>query len=1092
MMVTFVSQCQKKALNRTRRVLDAFANRIGDNTWQTIITQEGLQAVKKLLRKTATKNTAVSCHWIRSRSRSELVWAVGNRSKFDLQGNVPVNRTNNMQLKTELDDNWNTSSVIALLSAIAGLFHDVGKANVLFQNKLFDIGKLKFEPYRHEWVSLRIFEAFVLSSGENDHAWLERLLEIQPKDEKSILKQLKKDNLSEEVKDKKNRQDNPFKSLPELAKTVAWLIISHHRLPKFQKAKSIGYEPSFDYVERWLTDSFHWHWNALNAESDKFTKTVFNKNWLFKHGTPLSSKTWCDKAHQLAKRAINNPLLLTQNWLNDPFTAHLSRLSLMLSDHVYSAGDANIHWQDPQYQAYANTDKQGEAKQKLDEHNIGVAHNAYILTKELSTFKRNLPSMGRIKKLESNTSINRFKWQNHAYKLATSIKTTVKKKGFFGVNMASTGCGKTLANLKIMYGLADPIIGSRVSIALGLRTLTQQTGTALSQLLGLAEDDIATMIGSQAIKHLQAVYQNDIAKTGSESADQLINQNHTVQYDGQLYDGNLSKWLNKDPRLHRMVSAPILVSTIDHLIPATEAERGGKQIAPMLRLLSSDLILDEPDDFNLEDLPALCRLVNWAGMLGSNVLISSATLPPSIISALFDAYLSGRQCFDKACGETRTTQIHCAWFDEMIKPQLHTLNSLSDFQQKQLAFVSQRCVELAKLKPKRIAEILPVLASSTNQQDVIEAVSLTILKGINELHSRYHLKHQSGKKVSVGLVRMANINPLVAVAKQFTQLSPQSDQQVHFCIYHSRHPLVVRSYIERNLDNILKRDDEAQFWQQPQIDERINNSSKQHHIFIVFATAVSEVGRDHDYDWAIVEPSSMRSVIQLAGRVWRHRDKTCDKPNIMLLDQNFRALKGDEIAFTQPGFESKNFPLQTHSLTDLIAQHDLSPISAQSRINPVSNLPLDNSLIALEHAHMQEVLFGEAKKIKAYAANWWQHPLHWNAELQRLTPFRQSQSDARLIFFMEDEFDEVLPYIDAEDGTEPKQAEIKVIEKNDYAVGVTPWFDLALKPLVEELVIREGMSWSYISKVYTELRVEQKWSDYNYEADFGLYRALDD
>ena len=29
MMVIFVSQCEKKALNKTRRVLDAFANRIG-------------------------------------------------------------------------------------------------------------------------------------------------------------------------------------------------------------------------------------------------------------------------------------------------------------------------------------------------------------------------------------------------------------------------------------------------------------------------------------------------------------------------------------------------------------------------------------------------------------------------------------------------------------------------------------------------------------------------------------------------------------------------------------------------------------------------------------------------------------------------------------------------------------------------------------------------------------------------------------------------------------------------------------------------------------------------------------------------------
>lgn len=93
MMVTFISQCEKKALKRTRRVLDAFADRIGDNTWQTVITEDGLIAVKTLLRKTATKNTAVACHWIRSRSRSELVWIVGNRRCFSAEGVVPVNFT---------------------------------------------------------------------------------------------------------------------------------------------------------------------------------------------------------------------------------------------------------------------------------------------------------------------------------------------------------------------------------------------------------------------------------------------------------------------------------------------------------------------------------------------------------------------------------------------------------------------------------------------------------------------------------------------------------------------------------------------------------------------------------------------------------------------------------------------------------------------------------------------------------------------------------------------------------------------------------------------------------------------------------------
>lgn len=136
MMVTFVSQCQKKALARTRRVLDAFANRIGDNTWQTVITEDGLIAVKTLLRKTATKNTAVACHWLRSRSRSELVWIVGNRKRFNADGIVPVNSTKNDFSHHEWEQGWHTTEIIAIASAIAGLFHDLGKANDLFQAKL--------------------------------------------------------------------------------------------------------------------------------------------------------------------------------------------------------------------------------------------------------------------------------------------------------------------------------------------------------------------------------------------------------------------------------------------------------------------------------------------------------------------------------------------------------------------------------------------------------------------------------------------------------------------------------------------------------------------------------------------------------------------------------------------------------------------------------------------------------------------------------------------------------------------------------------------------------------------------------------------
>lgn len=65
MNVLFVSQCTKRALTETRRILDQFAERRGERTWQTSITQAGLDTVRRLLRQTARKNTAVACHWIR-------------------------------------------------------------------------------------------------------------------------------------------------------------------------------------------------------------------------------------------------------------------------------------------------------------------------------------------------------------------------------------------------------------------------------------------------------------------------------------------------------------------------------------------------------------------------------------------------------------------------------------------------------------------------------------------------------------------------------------------------------------------------------------------------------------------------------------------------------------------------------------------------------------------------------------------------------------------------------------------------------------------------------------------------------------------
>jgi CRISPR-associated endonuclease/helicase Cas3 len=123
--------------------------------------------------------------------------------------------------------------------------------------------------------------------------------------------------------------------------------------------------------------------------------------------------------------------------------------------------------------------------------------------------------------------------------------------------------------------------------------------------------------------------------------------------------------LTDDVQVRRLIAAPLLVCTVDHLTPATESLRGGRQIAPMLRLLTGDLVLDEPDDFDMADLPALTRLVHWAGLLGSRVLLSSATLPPALVEGLFLAYRAGRACSkapQRAPGEP--VNICCLWVDE--------------------------------------------------------------------------------------------------------------------------------------------------------------------------------------------------------------------------------------------------------------------------------------------------------------------------------------------------------------------------------------------------------------------------------------------
>lgn len=1158
MIVTLVSQCEKKALGRTRRILDAFANRIGDNVWQTAITEEGLKTVKQLLRSSATKSTAVSCHRNKTRQLTELVWVVGNKRKFNEVGIVPVNVTERDVSIYQDSHHWRTSTIIRYASAIAGLFHDFGKANILFQQKINP--KLKtdsFEPYRHEWVSLRLFEVLV-DKDDTDQAWLNILIN----GDKPSLDNLYKDGLSED-----KEFTNPLISLPPFARLVAWLIVAHHKLPSYPKWKNeLGDEPNFNDINQWL-DTFKPTWNSPNC-LDIEQQSRLADNWeISHHGLPYYSLQWTSYACLLAtkaKQALSSQLLDTTDFLKDElFTAHISRLALMLADHhVSSFNITETHeqlrqkgWKSERYPVYANTrmvdEHTKDYKQQLDEHLIGVAHHAEQIIKALPKFKPELRGLstnsfledkvkttlsltikGEDKKQIIDNLYQKFSWQDDAKKTAEKVGKDTLKNGFFGINMASTGSGKTLANAKIMYALGKATGQVRFNVALGLRTLTLQTGKEFQEALELSDDDLSITVGGISVKALFENQQKSKEEKstneqlGSPSADDYLNPDLYVNYTGTLTNHALSQWTKRKPTTENLLQPPVLVCTIDHLIPATEGIRGGQQIAPMLRLLTSDLILDEPDDFGLTDLPALCRLIHWTAMLGSRVILSTATMPPALVYACFDAYQSGWQAFAKANIEDWNSSIQCAWFDETQSSIASLETSLDNFKKLHNSFVEKRVKQLEKLPPKRLGKV--VIMKEDASQKATENISQAIYNSIHELHAHHH-SSKNDKTISIGLVRMANIDPIVAVAKSLLDMDAPANTCIHYCVYHSRYALAVRSHLEEQLDHILKRKDNKRIWDTDDgLGDIVNSYNEKHHIFVVVASPVAEVGRDHDYDWAIIEPSSMRSIIQIAGRVLRHRDMQPKLPNIHVLNKNIKALSNKEICFTKPGFESKNatieddqlishLTLYSHQLNDSLTDKKLSSILREGEINIISAtprislFPFERTLIessatsrkkdakhhvqykhltALEHMALFEALYKGLKP----ASVWWSSYPHWCGEVQRQQRFRDSKNDISYRLYFADEFHGMTFKHMNTDKRPPELGEPLDKFKNDEwqpkGNNSVFWFDLNPLKIYQQRAKDFNLTLDKVSVQFGEFRVTkygEEQSTFFYHNHLGIY-----
>ncbi len=1049
MNVLVISQCSGRALIETRRILDQFAERRGNRTWQTAITMDGLKTLRQLLRKSARKNTAVSCHWIRGKDHSELMWIVGNNSFFNQHGAVPTNITEQNVLRRDDENNWHNLPAIQWQTALAALMHDLGKACQAFQDRLKPRAPLEKNLYRHEWISVRLFQAFV--GDDTDEQWLQKLADNQStkaSDWHSLW--IAKDRLLCDGLHQAARESKPLVQLPPLARSIAWLVLTHHRLPLWPVQDDGRFRPmgtrdkAFNSaVLKNLLEQVDANWNE---PCDTTERERIEPYWQFPHGLPVVVDTWRRQAARFANKLLDyTQSSQISTWLQDPYVMHLSRLSLMLADHHYSSlteeADRKKYLNDA-YPLYANTKRNqkdiAEFNQTLDEHLLGVEGHANLVVRSLPDFDRHLPTLARHKGLKKRSDNARFRWQDRAFDAAAALRERTRQNGAFIVNMASTGCGKTLGNARIMYALSDPMQGMRCAFAMGLRTLTLQTGRSFRDLLRLSDDELAIKVGGAANRELFEFYEHQAEQSGSASVQDLLEEDGHVLFDGDD-NHDLLRRLSHDPQVRALLVAPILVCTVDHLTPATESLRGGRQIAPMLRLMSGDLVLDEPDDFDVDDLPALTRLVHWAGLLGARILLSSATLPPSIVEGLFLAYREGRQHYQNnrsdRPGEIRP--VTCLWVDE-FSPSHADCPDAGSFIEAHRIFAQKRHQKLATEIIRRRSEVLRLNFTTQDKAERRKQFASRIMEGAWRLHKNHHeLDPKTGTRVSFGLVRMANIEPLIQVALAMYQQGAPDGARINLCVYHSQFPLLLRSAIEYQLDMALNRRQKDAVFDLPEIRQRLDTFSEADQLFIVLASPVSEVGRDHDYDWAVVEPSSMRSLIQLAGRIRRHRVGTVDTPNLLILNSNLRHFeKPGEAAFCKPGFEKRTgaHSLTSHSLTELLTVEERSVIDARPRMVQRVALQPHQNLVDLEHSSLSATMLPQAAPTAPIrrragttqpapplnAATWWSNPLlPLTGVLQQQLPFRYDPAPKTELVFLPDEENEqyILHYIDNRSAT---------------------------------------------------------------------------
>lgn len=880
MIILAINNSNGKSIYNARRILSKYLTQISSTTYIGKLSMSAYELMIEELKGKILKSMSVQLYKFYKR-RYEMCYNIGNLNDF--AHNVFSFKTSNIIKENfymlKLNDNEKILKEITILS---GLFHDLGKNNIKFQEKLKNNNSNKVDFVRHEVISFLILESLkkdIINNLKKDNKEFKNkdLTNIKYFEYLSNIENIKYlfENMnynfieSSDYLSEINLSTKGFSNHQSIINFVHFLVLTHHKLSDdFLDSKSLTSE-IFDGINiKNLINEYLKEENNFNKEDYKNNFKIHNKEEFLNENFIFKIAHTCKRICDILVRSERNfdidslfyyiiylcrPVLINSDYMgsNDKEVSNDYNVTLANTLNNLPADPLNVHLIKVANYCDINFEIFLHNKNKTSDFNSFSIQNTTAKVLEELKIEEDL-DLGRIE---------HFKWQQDTVNKILSLNINSPT---FGVIVSETGTGKTRAIPKILTALNCENV--RYNLLLGLTTLTNQTYQEYINL-GLKKY-VNCLIGGEINKKEN----NSFISNGTfNDIDKEFNFETEVK-EKMVFENNDNFYTSKEKNI---LKKPIIVATIDHFINHGSLSNGSTTNL-YLRSLSSDLVLDEIDNYNSNQLNMIGRLVFLAGIFGKSVIISSATTSSIITNNLFEIWNFGLEQYFNLNNKNKN-------FNYLCVSNYRTPTFIKNIQNDEKYSFSDDYHQflinhIDNIEDKVNKHNLKVLDISNNYD--LKSIYQNIFNNCIELHNLNN-EIYNNKKVSIGYVKFNLVENTIDFAKYLSKVDVQNDTEIFIFCYHSKFILKDKENNEYYLNKLQRK--HKKLYEIDCYKELIEKSSKKNIMFIVSTSPVIEVGRDHDYDYSILDISSTEALIQGAGRVRRHRNNEYKNTNILIL-----------------------------------------------------------------------------------------------------------------------------------------------------------------------------------------------------------------